>query len=342
MRIYQSSLHRLHTPPHEFYDGALIPPYESAARAEIIDAALQNAGYTDLHVPQPITRTELERIHDSAYLDYLASIYPAWCAAGGAPEAVLPSTLAVRWMQRRSTNPLALAGYYAFDLSAPIVAGTWEASLDAASMAASAAYAALSGTPLSYARCRPPGHHAGSDMCGGYCYLNNAALAADILSQGGVVAVLDIDIHHGNGTQQIFAARADVLYVSLHGHPDECYPYYMGFADERGTGAGLGKTLNLPLSFGCDDVTYLAHIDTALTAIRAHGARALVLSAGFDTYGGDPLGGFVLTQSCYTTIGLRCAALGIPIVVIQEGGYAVAALGDNVVALLDGLMGRVR
>ncbi len=342
MRIYRSTRHTLHTPPHEFYDGALIPPYESAARAEIIDEALRTAGYTDVYAPQPVTRAELERIHTTAYLDYLASIYPAWCAAGGAPEAVLPSTLAVRWMQRRSTNPLALAGYYAFDLSAPIVAGTWEASLDAASMAASAAYAALVGTSLSYARCRPPGHHAGSDMCGGYCYLNNAALAADILSQGGKVAVLDIDIHHGNGTQQIFAARADVLFVSLHGHPDECYPYFMGFADECGTGDGTGTTLNMPLSFGCDDATYLSHIDTALTAIRAHGSSALVLSAGFDTYGGDPLGGFALTQECYTAIGMRCAALGIPIVVIQEGGYAVAALGDNVVALLDGLTGRVR
>jgi acetoin utilization deacetylase AcuC-like enzyme len=342
MRIYRSPVHTIHTPPHEFYDGALIPPYESAARADIIDAALDAAGYTDVHAPQPVTRAELERIHTPAYLDYLASIYPAWCAAGGAPEAVLPSTLAVRWMERRSTHPLALAGYYAFDLSAPIVAGTWEASLDAASMAASAAYAARTGTALSYARCRPPGHHAGSDMCGGYCYLNNAAVAADILSQNGNVAVLDIDIHHGNGTQQIFAERADVLFVSLHGHPDECYPYFMGYADECGIGAGIGKTINLPLAFGCDDTTYLAQIDRALGAIQAHGATALVLSAGFDTFGGDPLGGFALTQHCYTAIGVRCAALGIPVVVIQEGGYAVAALGDNVVALLDGLTGRTR
>ncbi|MFM2308626.1 MAG: hypothetical protein RLY87_746, partial [Chloroflexota bacterium] len=195
---------------------------------------------------------------------------------------------------------------------------------------------------LSYARCRPPGHHAGTDMCGGYCYLNNAAVAADILSQHGNVAILDIDIHHGNGTQQIFAARADVLFVSLHGHPDECYPYFMGFADEHGHGAGVGTTINIPLAFGCDDETYLAHIDVALGHIRAHGATALVLSAGFDTFGGDPLGGFALTRQCYTAIGARCAALGIPIVVIQEGGYAVAALGENVVALLDGLTGRAR
>ncbi len=342
MRIFRSSVHTMHAPPHEFYDGALIPPYESVERAVLIDAALEAAGYRDRSPIEPVTRAMLERIHAPDYLDYLATIYPAWCAAGGAVEAVLPSTLAVRWMHRRSTNPLALAGYYAFDLSAPIVAGTWVASLDAASMAASAAHAALSGTMVSYARCRPPGHHAGSDMCGGYCYINNAALAADILSQQGRVAVLDIDIHHGNGTQQIFAARADVLFVSLHGHPDVCYPYFMGFADERGSGAGFGTTLNIPLAFGCDDTTYLEHIEHALTAIRAHGTSALVLSAGFDTYGGDPLGGFALTRACYTEIGMRCRQLGIPVVVIQEGGYAIQALGDNVVALLDGLTGQAR
>ena len=342
MRIFRSSVHTMHAPPHEFYDGALIPPFESVARAHIIDAALAAAGYHDCSPIEPVTRTMLERIHTADYLDYLATIYPAWCAAGGAVEAVLPSTLAVRWMDRRSTNPLALAGYYAFDLSAPIVAGTWAASLDAASMAASAAHAALSGSMVSYARCRPPGHHAGSDMCGGYCYINNAALAADILSQQGPVAVLDIDIHHGNGTQQIFAARADVLFVSLHGHPDVCYPYFMGFADESGIGEGVGTTRNIPLAFGCDDTTYLGHIDDALVAIRAHGTTALVLSAGFDTYGGDPLGGFALTTACYTEIGIRCRQLGIPVVVIQEGGYAIEALGNNVVALLDGLTGRVR
>ncbi|MFM2032613.1 MAG: hypothetical protein RLZZ297_1378 [Chloroflexota bacterium] len=339
MRIIADQRHLLHQPPHEFYDGALIPPYESAARAEIIDAALRHAGYTEFTAPAPVDRAVLGRIHTADYLDYLETIYPAWCAVDGAPAAVLPSTLAVRWMQRRSTHPLALAGYYAFDLSAPIVAGTWEASLAAAGMATTAAAALLAGERLAYARCRPPGHHAGSDMCGGYCYLNNAALAAEVLTAAGPVAILDIDIHHGNGTQQIFAERADVFFASLHGDPEVCYPYYSGFADERGSGAGAGSTLNLPLPFGTDDETFLAHIDAALAAIRRHGAHSLVLSAGFDTYGGDPLGGFSLTRNAYAAIGRRCTALDIPVVVIQEGGYAVAALGDNVVALLDGLRG---
>jgi acetoin utilization deacetylase AcuC-like enzyme len=340
MRIIADNSHLLHQPPHEFYDGALIPPYESAARAEIIDAALRSAGYTDVRAPEPVTRAQLLRIHTDDYLTYLETIYPAWCAVDGAPAAVLPSTLAVRWMQRRSTHPLALAGWYAFDLSAPIVSGTWQASLAAAGMAATAAQAAVHGERLTYARCRPPGHHAGSDLCGGYCYLNNAALAADILTSSGPVGILDIDIHHGNGTQQIFWERSDVFFASIHGDPDVCYPYYAGFADERGAGAGLGSTLNIPLAYGTDDAAFLQAVDTALHAIRAHGTRSLVLSAGFDTFGGDPLGGFALTQRCYHHIGQRCAALDIPVVVIQEGGYAVAALGENVVALLDGLSGR--
>lgn len=337
MRIITSDAHRLHMPPHEFYDGALIPPFESATRADIIDAALATAGYHDTQAPTPVPLAILERLHHPDYLAYLQHIYPQWCAAGGAPEAVIPSTLAVRWMHRFSAHPLATPGYYAFDLSAPIVAGTWHASLDAASMAYTAAQHILAGHRAAYARCRPPGHHAGSDMCGGYCYLNNAAVAAETLLSQYRVAILDIDIHHGNGTQQIFYARDDVFFASIHGDPQVCYPYFMGFADETGTDAGHGSTLNLPLAFGCDDTTYLATLEHAIAAITAWGATALVVSAGFDTYAGDPLGGFCLSRDCYQRIGERCAAMGIPIVVIQEGGYAIAALGDNVVALLDGI-----
>jgi acetoin utilization deacetylase AcuC-like enzyme len=339
MRIFRSDTHLNHMPIHEFYDGALIPPFESAERAHIIDRALDATGFVSETNLTPVPDTILTRIHTRAYLDYLANIYPRWCAAGGAVEAVLPSTLAVRWMHRYSPHPLAEPGYYAFDLSAPIVAGTWAASLDAASMAYSAAQAVIDGAPLAYARCRPPGHHAGNDMCGGYCYVNNAAVAAEALCVRGRVAILDIDIHHGNGTQQIFYERDDVTFVSIHGHPDECYPYFLGFADEIGAGVGTGHNLNIPLAFGCDDAAYLQALDTALAYITAQQVSTLVISAGFDTYGGDPLGGFALTRQCYHQIGQRCMTLGIPVVVIQEGGYAIEALGDNLVALLHGMTG---
>jgi acetoin utilization deacetylase AcuC-like enzyme len=176
-------------------------------------------------------------------------------------------------------------------------------------------------------------------MCGGYCYVNNAAVAAEALRVRGRVAILDIDIHHGNGTQQIFYERSDVTFVSIHGHPEVCYPYFLGFADETGLGGGTGHNLNIPLAFGSDDATYLAALDQALAYIRNQQVSTLVISAGFDTYGGDPLGGFALTRQCYQLIGQRCMTLGLPVVIIQEGGYAIDALGDNLVTLLHGMTG---
>ncbi len=339
MHIFRNDTHLLHTPVHEFYDGALIPPFESAERARIIDRALNATGYPIHEAISAVPESLLARIHTRDYLHYLQHIYARWCAAGGAPEAVLPSTLAVRWMHRHSPHPLAEPGYYAFDLSAPIVAGTWHAALDAASMAYSASLAVVNGATYTYARCRPPGHHAGSDMCGGYCYMNNAAIAAETALARGRVAILDIDIHHGNGTQQIFYAREDVTFVSIHGEPEECYPYFLGFADEHGIDAGYGHNRNIPLALGCDDATFLQAIDDACAFISTQHVHTLVISAGFDTYAGDPLGGFALTRDCYTHVGRRCAALGMPIVVVQEGGYAIDALGDNLVALLHGISG---
>lgn len=337
MQLFADNHHLDHQPVHEFYDGALVPPFESAARAQNIDAALHRAGYRTEAPTQTIPEALLHAIHDADYLHYLATIYPRWCAVGGDSRAVLPSTLAVRWMKRPSPFPLAEAGYYAFDLSAPIIATTWSASVASASLAYAAAEAIYAGERRTYARCRPPGHHAGRDMCGGYCYLNNAALAAQHLTRRGRVAILDIDIHHGNGTQQIFYERDDVFFASIHGHPDVCYPYYLGFADETGSGAGAGYNLNIPLPFGTNDTQFLAAVDHALQRIVATECRTLVVSAGFDTYTGDPLGGFNVTRACYNAIGRRCAQIGIPLVIIQEGGYVVEALGDNVVALLDGI-----
>jgi len=201
----------------------------------------------------------------------------------------------------------------------------------------------LEGQPLAYALCRPPGHHAGTDLYGGYCYLNNAAIAAQHLA-GGLeraerhrVAILDIDFHHGNGTQQIFYEREDVLFVSIHADPAREYPFFAGYADERGAGAGLGYTLNYPLEAGVADGRYLAVLDRALAAVAEYAPRYLVLSAGFDTFGGDPIGDFALSTAAYPAIGRRIAALGLPTLVVQEGGYAIAALGENAAGLLRGL-----
>ena len=360
-----SADHALHDAPHEFLDGRLIPPYESPARAAIIRAALEQTDLGPLRSPRPFGLEPVAAVHDGAYLDYLEHAYERWVAAGGDPAAVLPSTLAVRWMSRRCESPLVAPGYYCFDMCAPIVAGTYQAARASADTALTAAELLLAGEPVVYALCRPPGHHAGRDLYGGYCYLNNAAIAAEYLlsasdqrpttnDQGAEmlegsslvvgrwsnrVAILDIDYHHGNGTQQIFYTRGDVLFVSIHADPAREYPFFAGYADEHGEGDGAGCNLNVPLEPGVTDARYLDALEQALAAIAAFGPRCLVLSAGFDTFADDPLGDFALTSAAYPAIGRRIAALGLPTLVVQEGGYAVSALGENVVGLLRGLLG---
>jgi acetoin utilization deacetylase AcuC-like enzyme len=374
-----SADHALHDPPYELLDGALVPIYESPARAALIHAAIEQAALGPILPPRTFGLAPIRAIHSDDYLGYLETIYERWVAAGGAPAAVLPGTLAVRWMGRRCDHPAAAPGYYCFDMSAPIVAGTYRAARAAADAALTGAALLLEGQGAAYALCRPPGHHAGSDLCGGYCFLNNAAIAAEYLlrtttdhrpqttdhrppatdperssvvsqlsttgsehssvvgRQSSVVAILDIDYHHGNGTQQIFYARSDVLFVSIHADPARDYPYFAGYADERGEGDGLGYNLNIPLEAGVGDERYLAVLDQALAEIRALAPRFLVVSAGVDTFGGDPLGDFALTAAAYPRIGRRIAALGLPTLVVQEGGYAISELGENVVGLLKGL-----
>jgi acetoin utilization deacetylase AcuC-like enzyme len=334
-----------HNPPHEFLDGTLIPVFESTERAAIIRAALRKAAPGPLIAPRAFGLDPLLAVHSEAYLHYLEHAYERWVAAGGAPEAVLPGTLAVRWMARPSADPLAAPGYYCFDLSAPIVAGTYAAACDAADAALTGAALLLEGERAAYALCRPPGHHAGSDMCGGYCYLNNAAIAAQYLvdhapQRPAHVAILDIDFHHGNGTQQIFYERADVLFVSLHADPAHHYPYFLGYADERGAGAGAGYNLNIVLNAGVADSEFLEALDTALAAVAEFAPHYLVISAGVDTFDGDPVaansGSFALSAAAFPAIGARIAAARLPTLFVQEGGYAVQALGENVVGLLRG------
>ncbi len=350
--------HALHDAPHEFLDGKLIPPHEAPIRARMILEALERADFGPIQPPRAFDLDPIRAVHDHDYLAYLAQAYERWVAAGGDAAAVLPSTLAVRWMSRRSVGPLVAPGYYSFDLSAPIVAGTYRAARSAADAALTGAALLLEGQRLAYALCRPPGHHAGHDLYGGYCYLNNAAIATEYLrtegrglrtelsgSQSSVlspqswprVAVLDIDFHHGNGTQQIFYERDDVLFVSIHADPAREYPYFAGYADERGAGAGMGFNLNFPLEAGVTNARYLAVLEQALTAVADFAPRFVVLSAGFDTFGGDPIGDFALTAAAYPLIGQRIAQLGLPTLVVQEGGYAVAALGENAIGLLRGL-----
>ncbi|MDO9486865.1 MAG: histone deacetylase family protein, partial [Sphingomonadaceae bacterium] len=221
----------------------------------------------------------------------------------------------------------------------PITADTWDAAYWGAQTALSALAPLLDGSArTSFALCRPPGHHAGADYLGGYCYLNNAAIAAQAARDAGHarVAILDIDYHHGNGTQDIFWEDGEVLFASIHADPSTDYPFFWGHADEAGDGAGRGTTLNLPLPRGTKLPAYVAALDRALDAIAGFGPSFLVVSFGADTFEGDPISHFKIAEADYPLVAARIAAAGLPALVVMEGGYAVDALGDNVAAFLSG------
>lgn len=330
--------HALHNPPQEFMEGALSAYLESPQRAEIILQAVQAAGLGEVVAPANFGLNPILAVHRADYVDHLRTIYDRWVAAGGAAEAAFPSIYPQRDLLRQPpVSPWAAVGYYSLDLSAPVTDGTYAAALCSAHVVLTGAHYLLDGEKLAYALCRPPGHHASTDVMGGYCYFNNAAIAAQHLISAGRVAILDIDVHGGNGTQAIFYDRSDVLFISIHGAPEWEYPYFCGYADERGAGVGKGFTVNYPLAKGTDDSAYLQVLDEALVHIYRHNPAYLVLSAGFDTFKGDPLGQLALTTSGYAAIGQRIAALNLPVLVVQEGGYAVSALGENAVSLLRGL-----
>jgi acetoin utilization deacetylase AcuC-like enzyme len=234
-------------------------------------------------------------------------------------------------------NFTARLGLHSMDNGSPIVAGTWAAAKAGADAAASAAALLSAGERSVFCATRPPGHHAGADFMGGYCFLNNAAIAAQALRANGCarVAILDVDYHHGNGTQSIFYDRADVLVVNIHGDPCTEYPFYLGHADEGGEGAGLGFNLNLPLPAGTVPQAWFSALDTACARVDRHKADALVVSLGLDTFAGDPISKFSLQSDDFHALGARLKRLGLPTVFILEGGYAAAELGVNATNVLD-------
>lgn len=336
MQIVHSPLHLRHDGGMELHRGELVPCYEQPARADYIREALVEAGHT-LVAPRAFGPEALLGVHDAGFVEFLRTAYARW-REDGRGGSMLPSGFPARGL-RRDRVPTGIngaMGYYAFDAGTPIVEGTWDAAFAAAQCALTAAALVAEGERAAYALCRPPGHHAARGTYGGYCFLNNAALAAQHLRERGFgrVALLDVDYHHGNGTQDIFWERDDVLFVSIHGTPETEYPYFLGYADERGAGAGAGCTLNLPLSRGTGWDGYAAALDTALQAIADFGADALVVSLGVDTYEGDPISAFKLGQERFPQIGARLAALGLPSVLVQEGGYAVKEIGTNVAGVL--------
>jgi len=337
VKIFYSETHRKHEPPFEVFDGGLRVPYlENSDRMDKILNALQTVEWADIHEPTDFGLTPILAVHDKEYLDFLASAWTEWLATNPKDSStLLPATFALRRQPHKPKSLLGRAGYYIMDLSACIVEGTYPAALASANCALSAAQVVAEGGERSaFALCRPPGHHAGKDYAGGYCFINNAAVAANLLSQKGSVAVLDVDYHCGNGTQDIFYNRADVLTISIHADPDYEYPSYIGYADERGEGRGFGYHHNFPLPAGTDDDSYLETLDQALQKIREFQPAYLVLSAGMDIYADDPLGKIKVTTAGIGEIAKRIAELDLPTAIIMEGGYANEALGKNILAFL--------
>jgi acetoin utilization deacetylase AcuC-like enzyme len=323
-----------HTPMRELHRGQWMDYNETPARAEQISAALG-----PLSLPEDFGLDPIRAVHSGDYLALLAEAWPAWQAAGREGDAMAYTFPIVH------RRPLALEtidariGLYSYDAGTPIAAGTWDAAYASAQCALSATAAVTTGAErTAFALCRPPGHHAGADYMGGYCYLNNAAIAAKQALQAGArrVAVLDVDYHHGNGTQDIFYGDGKVFFASIHADPTTDYPYYWGHADERGEGAGIGANLNLPLPRGTDWAHYAPALDTALAAIQDARAELLVVSFGADTFAGDPISGFALQPPDFTRMARAIAALALPTVVVMEGGYAVGDLGTNVALFLSG------
>jgi len=354
MDVVYTPAHLGHDITTETFMGVQIPANEVAERAERIREALLADGGFEFVAPTGHGEEPIVAVHDAGLVRFLevawsevrrqaiprpflsADTYPNRSMFEGMSDAAVADHV------HEPIHAGGRAGFWGLDSAAPLVAGTYVAARAAVDVALTAADLVVAGAPAAYGLCRPPGHHAARSMYGGYCFFNNAAIATEAIvrATGERVAILDLDYHHGNGSQQIFWRRGDVRYVSIHADPDRDYPYFLGRADEIGEGDGVGENLNIPLPAGTTDEEYLGATDRALEAIAAVPGSVLVVSLGFDTYGLDPIGTFALTTDVYHEIGRRAAALGRRLVILQEGGYHRPSLGENARAWLRGADGR--
>lgn len=337
MKVFFDPRQQRHDPKLELHNGGFAPHAEHVGRMENALAALGETLPPADHGERPILAA-----HDADYVAFLKSAHAAWSAAGREGDAIGYTFPIVGRRPLHLERIDALLGRHSFDAGSPITPGTWEAAYWSAQAALSAFEAVKAGEAHAFALCRPPGHHSGRDYLGGYCYLNNAAIVAEAARASGRrrVAILDVDYHHGNGTQDIFYARGDVLFVSIHADPATDYPYYWGHADERGEGAGEGFTLNLPLRRGTTLDAYREALAEGLRAVAAFRPELLVVSFGADTFHEDPISHFALETGDFAAMAGDIGALGLPTVILMEGGYAVDALGANIASFLSGFADR--
>lgn len=349
--IVHSTDSLLHRPKYGTVFDQRLPYGDSINRVTAILRELRRSGFASIEITTLCGLAWVEQVHSLRYLDFLRETSDKFdkvlTAEGVDPTsiyALYPTVFNFQpeWKEKNLSLEGKL-GYYSRDVFAPITRETYEAAMGSAACAIAGAQLILAGEKAVYSLCRPPGHHAGKEKMGGYCYLNNAAIAAEALIGGGakIVAILDIDLHHPNGTQEIIAGRGDIFLVSLHGRPEETYPFYSGFADEVGIGEGKGKTVNLPLPRGTNEEEYQKALDYALERIRDFQPEILVVSAGFDTHQDDVFNSFRLSTGYYQIIGQGIAGLSIPTLTIQEGGYNIKVLGKSVVSYLKGFVGNI-
>jgi acetoin utilization deacetylase AcuC-like enzyme len=334
-----SDIQLSHDPKHEISDGQLKPAVEIPERAKIVLQTIRERGLGDIMEPEDFGRKPLLRVHSEDYLTFMEGFWDQWSAAGRSAEA-FPFVWPIRSLRKDPVpeNIDGLLGRYSMDAGTPLGKHTFMAAKASANTALTAARLVQQGERAAFGLCRPPGHHCGPDFFGGYCFLNNAAIAAQWLRDQGAdrVAILDVDYHHGNGTQAIFYDRQDVMFLSLHADPKAEYPYFLGHADETGERAGTGFTHNWPLPLGTGWPTYAAALEEACRWLHVYKPDYLIISLGLDCYENDPISGFKFVSDDFTKLGRRLSSVGVPTVFLMEGGYAVSALGTNCVNVLEG------
>ncbi len=343
MKTVYSDVQANHYPKRFIVRGTLAENPEKPERAERLLAAMKAGGHEILE-PEDHGIGPLGAIHSTDYLTFLRDGLEDWRALPNSSDEITPNVHTNRFQTRRPSHITGRAGYHMADTACPIGDGTWAAAYAAAQSALTAADIVLQGEKLAYALCRPPGHHAFADMAGGFCFINNVAVAAQHMieklraaGKPGRVAILDVDVHHGNGTQFIFYRRADVHFVSIHADPDVFYPFFCGYGDERGEGPGRGFNLNIPMPAGANDEDFLASLAPGLAAIETFAPDALLVSLGLDAQANDPLAFLDISTGGFGRIGGAVAGLGLPTVIVQEGGYLCDELGANLAAFIDGI-----
>ncbi len=338
MKTIFTEKHHLRNSKTELYGGELVQPFERPSRAEYIIGRVREAVLGPIIDPHDFGMDAIYKVHDRDYVDFLEVAWEQWQAENFSGEAI-PTTWPARRMSQRVPDFIeGKLGYYAMAGETSISEGTWEAAYWSAQVALTGASHLGSGDQGVFALCRPPGHHAAIDMYGGYCFLNNAAVAAQSLLDDGAkrVAIVDVDFHHGNGTQDIFYKRNDVLFASLHGHPADAFPHFLGYRDENGEGDGIGFNVNYPMKPGTGFDEWRSALTDALHRVNRFAPDALVVSLGVDTFENDPISFFKLKSEDFRRYGADIAKLRLPTLFVMEGGYDIDEIGVNTVNVLQG------